>query len=211
MAAIQGRKAELWVASGTGSAITKEACEAVGASTTRFHVTAAAKRYLDPATAIAVYDNDVLQTSGYHIEGGCHIVFDSAPTSPVTVTAAYLTPAEISLVQNWQLDITSDVYETTSLGSTARTFIGSGIVAWNGSFERFYEAGVDDDDPPWYAKAAANADKIIVRLFENQPSGYCWTGWVTPGAWTQTVPLELERETFNFTGEGVPVYTTDET
>ncbi len=209
MAAIQGRKGELWVASGTGTAMTAEACEAVGASTTRFHVTDADKRYLDPATTVQVYDDAVLQTSGYHIEGGCHIVFDSAPTSPVTVTAAYLTPAEITLVQGWELSIESEVYDITSLGDTARTYQGSGILAWSGSFERFYESG-DGDNPPWYAKAAANASKIIVRLFEDHPSGYCWTGWVTPVSWGLNVPMELERETFGFTGEGMPVYTTDE-
>ena len=147
----------------------------------------------------------MLQTSGYHVDGGCHIVFDEAPSGAVTVTGAYLTPAEITLVQSWELSINAEVYELTSLGSTARTYQRSTLVTWSGSFERFYE------DSTWQALAAANASKIIVRLFEDQPSGYCWTGWVTPNNWTQTVPLELERETFAFTGEGVPVYTTDET
>lgn len=209
MAAIKGRLAELWVASGTGSAITKEACEAVGSSTTRFHITAAAKRYLDPATAVLVYDDDVLQTSGYHIEGGCHIVFDSAPTA-VTVSGAYLTPAEITLVQGWELNLEMEIYEITALGATARTYQSSGLLGWSGSFERFYESAAGEADPPWYAAAVANASKIIVRLFEDQPSGYVWTGWATPTEWTQSVPLELERETFGFTGEGMPVYTTDE-
>lgn len=204
MAAIQGRLGELWVASGAGTAMTKEACEGVDSSTTRFHVTDSAKRYLDPATAVLVYDDDELLTSGYHLEGGCHIVFDDAPTA-VTVSGAYLTPAEITLVQNWELGITNEAYEITSLGDTARTYVGSDIPSWSGSFERFYE------DDSWQELTVANASKIIVRLFEDQPSGCCWTGWVTPVSWGHTVPLELQTENFGFTGEGFPVYTTDET
>ena len=203
MAAIQGRKAELWVISGAGSAITKEACENVSGYI--YHVTDATKRYLSPETTILVYGNDILVTSGYTIKGGCQIHFDAAPATPVTLTGAYLTPAEVSLVQNWELNLESEVYETTSLGSTTRTYMGSGLLGWSGSFERFYE------DNTWGARAAANATKLLIRCFTDQPSGYVYTGWVVPNQWTQTTPMELERENFTFTGDGYPVYSTDET
>jgi hypothetical protein len=203
MAAIAGRLAELWL--GTGAAdgtLTKQACEAV--TTTIYHVTDAAKRYLDPATAILVYVNDVLQTSGYHIGGGCQIHFNSAPGATVTLSGGYITPAEVTLVQNWSLDIQSEVYDITSLGGTARTYLGSGITAWSGSFERFYE---DDTNK---LLAEANGTKIIGRFFVDQPSGYCWTGWISPVNWGLNAPLELERETLSFAGDGECVYTTDE-
>ena len=148
---------------------------------------------------------ECLQTSGYEILGGCQISFDAEPTTPVTVTADYLTPTEVTYVQNWELNLESEIYQLTSVGDTARTYVGSGLLSWSGSFERFYE------DSTWQAFVADNTDKLIIRLFEDQPSGYCWTGWVTPINWTQTTPLELERETFGFTGEGRPAYTTDET
>lgn len=206
MAAIQGRKGELWTAAADAAvAITKEACEAVGDSTTIFHVTAAAKRYLDPATTILVYDTDSLVTSGYHIAGGCQVHFDEAPSGAVTLTGAYLTMAEVGLVQGWELGTEMELYETTSLGDTVRTYVSSGILSWSCSFERFYE------DNTWQAKAKANATTLMVRLFEDHPSGFVWTGWVIPTGWTQTVPLALETESLSFTGVGVPVYSVDET
>jgi hypothetical protein len=208
MAAIQGRKAEFWLAEGAGSALTKQACEAVGISTTVFHVTDPAKRYLDPATTVLVYcgAGETLQTSGYHIAGGCQIHFDSAPSAPVKLTGAYLTPAEITLVTGYSLTLESEVYETSSLGGSARTYQGSGILAWSGSFDRFYE------DDAWGARMSANATKLLGRFFTDQPSGYCWTGWVIPGSWSHANPSDgLETEAFSFTGEGEPVYSIDET
>jgi len=210
--ATQGRKGELWVASGSGTVITKEPCEAVGLSTTIYHVTAPAKRYLSPAVPILVYANNILQTSGYRIAGGCHIVFDAAPTPPVTVSGAYLTPTETALVENWELNLETEVYDITSLGDSSRVYMSSGLLGWNGSFGRFYESGVGTNPPPWYAKAANNAAVIIVRLFEDHTEGWCWTGWAIPTAWTLSTPVEeLETESFEFVGQGECVYTTDET
>lgn len=202
MAAIKGRLAELWLGSGATSAITKEACEQVAG--TIYHVTAAAKRYLDPGTAVLVYDNDVLQTSGYHLEGHC-IVFDSAPAALVTVSGKYITPAEVKLVQGWELSFESETYETTSLGDTARTYVGSGLLSWSGSFERFLE------DATYANIAAANGTLKLARFFTDQPSGYVWTGWVVPTGWTGSAPISgLDTESFTFQGYGKPIYTTDE-
>ena len=204
MAVIQGRAGELWlVRSGDGSTITKQACEVV--TGTRYHVTDAAKRYLDPETTILVYDDDVLVTSGYKIEGGCHIVFDSAPAASVTVSGKYLTPAEVAYVQNWEITLNSDVYDITSLGDTAKKFMGSGLISWSGSFERFYE------DDTFATYTVSNTTRLIGRFFEDHPGGLVWTGWIAPNNWTGTMPLELARETFGFDGVGTPVYTSDET
>ena len=203
MAVIQGRLGELWIGSGAGTTTgVKAACELV--STKRYHVTDAAKRYLDPEFDILVYDNNVLVTSGYTIEGGCHIVFAATPTTPVTVTAKYLTPAEVIYVQNWTLDLQSDTYEITSLGDTSKKFMGSGLLSWSGSFERFYE------DSTWEAKAISTS-RLVGRFFTNQPGGLCWTGWIAPNSWTVNLPLELATENFGFTGVGKPVYSIDET
>lgn len=203
MSALVGIKGELWlVDAGTGTPMTKEACEVVSGTT--YHVTDPEKRYYDPAASILVYDDDVLQTTGYHIEGGCHIVFGSAPSGDVTVTADYLTPAETTLVQNWNMSLDHELYENKGLGSASRTYQGSGLIGWSGTFERFAE------DDTFFALLTAGTE-IIVRLFENQPSGYCWTGWARFGSWSRNNPMELATESLAFTGEGVPVYTTDET
>jgi hypothetical protein len=184
--------------------MTKEACEAVVG--TVYHVTDADKRYFAPGTAILVYDDDVLQTSGYTIVGGCQIAFASAPTTPVTVSANYITPAEIALVQGWSLEITSEAYDTSSLGGAYRTYIGADLLTWTGSFDRLYEADA------WGARIKVNATRLLIRLFTDQPSGYCYTGWIIPTSWTQTTPGDgVERETFAFQGCDKLAYTIDET
>jgi hypothetical protein len=208
MAAISGRKSEIWTQTGSTSALTKTACEAVGGSTTIFHVTDAAKRYLDPATAILVYcgAGETLQTSGYHIAGGCQIHFDAAPTAPVKLTGAYFSMAEVTLCQSWDASIESTVFEITSLGDTTAKFQGSNYTAWSGSIARFYE------DNTWGAKAQANTTQHIVRLFTDQPAGFCWTGWATITSWSDSVPVEdLQKETISFTGISELVYSVDET
>lgn len=204
MAAISGRKSEIWTQTGASVALTKQACEAV--TTTRYHVTDPTKRYLDPATAILVYVSDVLQTSGYHISGGCQIHFDSVPGGAVTLTGAYFTMAEVTLCQSWEATIDSQVYEITSLGDTAAKFQGSDFNTWGGSLSRLYE------NDTWGAKAAANATQHVLRLFADQPAGLCWTGWANITGWQQTTPQDdLERETISWQGIGEIVYTLDET
>ena len=138
MAAIQGRKSELWAISGTGTTFTTEACDQYSGNT--YHITDTAKRQWDPGASVAVYDNAVLQTSGYVIYGAVgQIEFDSAPTTPVTVSGKYLTTAEITLCQGFDLSLESDVYDITSLGDTTRKYIGSGLEKWSGSVERLAE------------------------------------------------------------------------
>lgn len=206
MAAISGRLAELWIGSGSASTITKQACEATTTNFTyTYHVTDAAKRYLDPNTAVLVYDNDVLQTSGYQLLG--HVIkFDASPTTPITVSGKYLTMAETSLVQNYSVNLESEVYEFTSLGHTSKQFLGSGITGWSGSFERFAE------DDTWSDRVEANATQLFLRCYITQPGSLCLGGWVTLTGWSQETPLDgLERETIEFQGVGCPVYTIDET
>lgn len=207
MAAIAGRLGELWLMGGSATSMTKEACEAVGGSSTIFHVTSAAKRYLDPATTVSVYDNDVLQTTGYIIAGGQQIQFESAPTTPITISGKYLPDGtEIGFIQNWSATINSGtLIETTSLGSTGRTFIHTGFVGWDGSFERFYE------DDSWEARAVG-AGTYLIKLYENEPTDRLWSGYVLISNWSQSVPIDdLVRENISFTGLDQPVYASDET
>jgi hypothetical protein len=204
MAAIRGNLAELWQANGAGTAMTKEACEQVAGNV--YHVTDASKRFFAPATAIQVYDNDVLQTSGYDILGGCQISFASAPTTPVTVTANYIAPAEVTYAQGWELSIESEAYPITSLGASYAEYLGSGLLTWSGSFERLFE------DDTWGARMLTNATRLLIRLFTDQPSGYVYQGWVVLTSWGQSTPGDgLERENVTFQGCDRPAYSTDET
>jgi hypothetical protein len=206
MSAICGRLGELWLQAGTATAMTKEACEVVAGTT--YHVTDAAKRYFDYATAVLVYTGagEDLQTSGYKVVGACQIQFDAAPSAPVKVSGKYLpTPAEISLVQDWSLAIENGgIFETTSLGATARSYLHCGLVSWSGAFNRFYE------DDAWEARAVAGAWHLV-KLYEDEPSDQVWTGYIYLGNWGKTVPVEgLQTETVSFNGIGTPAWATDE-
>lgn len=204
MAAIAGKKAELWSSAGTTTTLTKQACENVSGYI--YHVTDAAKRYLDPHTTILVYDNDVLQTSGYTIWGGCQVRFTAAPTTPITLSGKCYTPAEVTLVTDWEISLSTEVYDATSIGASSRSKIPSGLLGWTGSFNRYYE------DNTWEAKAVDNSTKRIIRCFSDQTVGYCWTGWIALTGWTQNVPVDgLETEAVEFEGDGMIAYTTDET
>jgi hypothetical protein len=203
MAAIAGKLAELWSSAGSATSITKEACEQVSGYI--YHVTDPAKRYLDPHTAILVYDNNVLVTSGYSIWGGCQIRFAAAPTTPITVSGKYYTPAEVTLVTDWELSLESEVYDCTAIGDATRKKIASGLIGFSGSFNRYHE------DNTWQAEAVDNSVKRIIRCFSDQSAGRCWTGWIALTGWTQNTPLELETESVQFTGDGMIAYTSDET
>lgn len=207
MAAIKGLSGELWLMGGSATSMTKEACEAVGGSSTVFHVTAPTKRYLDPATTVSVYDNDVLQTSGYIIAGGQQVQFTSAPTTPITISGKYLpTGTEIGLVQNWAVTIDNGtLIETTSLGSTSRSYIHTGFVGWSGSFDRFLE------DDAWEGRLAAEST-LLIKLYEDQPNTRLWSGYVILSGWNENVSIDdLVRENVTFQGLDMPVYAADET
>lgn len=206
MGAISGRLAELWIGSGAGATLTKQACEATTTNFTyTYHVVDAAKRYLDPNTTVLVYDSDSLQTSGYRLLG--HVIkFDSAPAGAVTVSGKALTMAETTLVQNYSVNLESEVYEFTSLGDTSKQYVGSGITGWSGSFERFFEGDT------WSDRVEANSTQFFLRCYITQPGSLCLGGWVTLTGWSQETPIDgLERETIEFQGVGCPAYSIDET
>lgn len=206
VAAIQGRKGELWLNTGSATTFTTEACDQKAG--TVYHITNTAKRVWDPATAVSVYDNGVLQTTGYHLHAPVgEIHFDGAPTTPVTVSGKYFAVAETTLVQQWDAVLTPELAEVTALGATSREFVGLGIKAWSGSFEHLYEA-----TGPFVTKGLANATKIIMKLYEDQPNTRALVGYGVITSVTPSMPVEdLARETISFTGDGEPFYVTVET
>jgi hypothetical protein len=204
-AAIQGRRSEVWINSGSATSFATEACDQK--SGTVYHITDTTKRHWDPATTVSVYDNGVLQTSGYHLHPAVgEVHFDSGPTTPVTVSGKYYAASEVTLCQSWELSLESEVYETSSLGGDAYTCVGSGIISASGSIARLFE------DSTWSAKAAANATELIIGLYEDEPSDRVWWLYAFCTSWTATDSMsDLIRETIAFKADGNFVYTTDET
>ncbi len=205
-AAIRGRSGEVWINSGSATTLTKVACDQIGA-TTIYHVTDAAHRQLDPATTPSVYIDDVLQSTGYHMHAPAgEIHFDGAPGGTVTLSGKYYASSEVSLVQSWEMSLTSEAVDVTGLGDTARTYVGLGITSWSGTISRLHENNT------WVAKVQANATQIIVKLYEDEPNDRVWIGYGVITSVPVTTPVEgLDTETITFTGVGLPYYVTDET
>jgi len=206
VSAIQGRKGELWVNSGSATAFTTEACDLVSGNI--YHITNTAKRVWDPATTPSVYDDGVLQTTGYHVHGPIgQIHFDSAPTTPVTVSGKYFATAGISMVQNWKAQFALGILPTHGLGAaTGRTFIGLGVVGWEADFDRNHETDT------WQAIGLANGTKIILKLYEDNPNTRLWAGYAVVTSTPLTVPVEgLVTESVSAIGDGELFYVTDET
>ena len=133
------------------------------------------------------------------------IAFTVAPTTPVTVTGKYYATVQVGYVQNWKLDIKTGVFETTSLGDTARSFMATGLTDWSGSFERFYE------DSTWEALAVASSTPIF-KFYEDEPSDRVWVGYGAIGDWGVTVDVgELIKENVSYNGLGDIFYITSET
>jgi hypothetical protein len=118
-------------------AITKEATTE-DATGLRYQITNAAKRYLDPATAVLVYVNNVLVTTGYTIEyAGGVVVFETDPANTVTVSGAYLQLEQVGGFFNWSLDISAEPLPTNAFGDSWESCI-MGIFGFSGSAEMYW-------------------------------------------------------------------------
>ena len=206
MAAIAGKLGELWIQDGTSSAFTTEACSQVSGTT--YQIDDAAKRQWDIANTLSVYDDAVLQTSGYTVQWPAgRVVFASAPTTPVTVTGKSFSTVQLGQVTGWRLELNQLILETTVLGASARTYMSPGLVSWSGSFDEFREGTIGQA-----TYAQSNSTLLVVKLYEDEPSDLVWLGLVAVTGFDESVALEeLVRDGIAFTGVGDPVYVDDET
>lgn len=118
MAAITGANGTLYrKTTAAAQSMTTEATTDLGSN--RYQITNGLKRYVDKTQTVSVYDNGVLQTSGYTFEytGGI-VEFDSPPTEPVTISGYYWTIQEVAQFYEWSLDLGADLEDITSFDSS---------------------------------------------------------------------------------------------
>lgn len=151
MAAIAGRKADIYIVAGTGSgtAFTSEACGALsGALTTRQHyrITDTTKRFWNPAATLTVEtspDGIAWSTAApgtYQVGyAGGLIVFNTSQASGTQVRASgeYLSVSQLGEAYQWTLDAALDVADQTTFGSTWKSFKTTQRGA-TGSFRRYF-------------------------------------------------------------------------
>lgn len=102
-------------ATGTPTSMTTEACTLSGGNTVA-QVTNTAKRILDPAEAVLLYDNGVLQAASTYTLNHCWGKATKASgswTGPVTMSGKYLPQLELDETFRADIAVTRDVLEST--------------------------------------------------------------------------------------------------
>lgn len=107
---------------GSSTGMTAEAMSGTGAGP--WQVTDAAKRALDPATALTFYDNGVAISSGDisaidYLFGT--VTFTGSKTGPITVTGAYLPLRAFADCYSADLSFAADSLDTSVFGSQWKT------------------------------------------------------------------------------------------
>ena len=137
MSVIAGRKADIYIATGSGTAFTGKSCSVVSGTT--YQIDDTAKRFWDPTATFVVYDGGVaIAAGGYElIYGTGKIVLKTAPGGAVTVDGKYLSVSQLGQSDGYIIDFGPDLAETQTFGATWKTrtaLLRSGTI----TVKRFY-------------------------------------------------------------------------
>lgn len=139
MAVLAGNAADIYIATGTGTAMTGEATTSLGGGV--YQITDTAKRAINPNAAVTVLDGvSTVPKVNYQIGWASgKITFTNGYTAigTITITAEYLTLAQAAQAFEWSYDSEVVTEESQTFGDTwkERTLVmKSGSV----SFQRFY-------------------------------------------------------------------------
>lgn len=139
MATLAGNAADIYIATGTGTAMTGEAVTALGGGV--FQITDAARRAINPNAALTVLDGvSTIPAANYQISWGAgKITLTSGYTlaGTMTVTGEFLTLAQAAQGFEWSFDSEVLTEESQTFGDTwkERTLI---MKTGSVTFQRFY-------------------------------------------------------------------------
>lgn len=196
MATLAGNAADIYIASGTGTTMTGEAVTSLGGGV--YQITNAAKRAIDPNSAVTVLDGvTTVSPANYQIgfgSGKITLTNGYTPTGTITVTAKYLTLAQAAQGFEWSLDTEVVLEESQTFGQTWKT---RALVNRSGSvsFKRFY-------NDAYFANVNLGS-YYVLALYLNQPGnsrymccGHCSAVGITSGE------NELIKENVSFSLHG---------
>ena len=132
-------------ATGTAVAMTGEACSGSGGS---YQITNTAKRAIDPATAVVVYDNGVAQaadTYSLNFQFGKIKKASGSFTGPVTIDGAYLPLLELDATRDFSFDITREQKDVTVFSANDYTRTLPTLHDASGKFTIYASPDVDYD------------------------------------------------------------------
>lgn len=132
-------------ASGVAVAMVGEAMTLLTA--TKFQITNAAKRIVDPSVAILIYANAILQpATAYSFNYLFGIVtFFAPPAAPVTIDGSYLPVATIAESKGFTISLTQEMLDRTSFDSGGAVRKLAGLL--DASFNLSRVSAFDDIDP----------------------------------------------------------------
>lgn len=178
---------------GTPTAMTGEACSQVTGAV--YQVTSAAKRILDPATAITVYDGAADESSTAVIDYATGLItLAEAPAGSVTVTAKYIPLISVAYAKSLDIGLPTKVWaDVTCLGDSAgrKKAVADKCTL---SLGHFYKAADDVD---------ASGGTLLLSTLLAQSSIYCEVaistvqtlrGWFNPTSadWKHSLDAALE-------------------
>jgi hypothetical protein len=140
MAVLAGNAADIYIATGSGTAMTGEAVTSLGGGV--YQITDTAKRAINPNAAVTVLDGvSTVPKANYQIgwaSGKITLTNGYTAGGTITITAEYLTLAQAAQAYEWSYDSEVITEESQTFGDTwkERTLVmKSGTI----SFQRFYD------------------------------------------------------------------------
>ena len=202
--AIHGKVASFYShQSGDPFPITNEAMSAWAASTVEFQIDQNFYRYWDSNSNVTVYVDGVATSSDlYRVEyTGGRVIFDSAPSTPVTVDCYYFEVTEIGGGFNWSLTLSGGLTDTPEFQKEWMHRL-SGIRDWEVSFDRYW---ANDG----YATLYNRDEDIHVVLYPVSGGLSRYEGRGKFGNMDITAPAEeLIDQTISISSEGAMHYRT---
>lgn len=168
-------------ASGTPVVITGEACTGLGGSV--WQVTSAARRILDPATALVVKDGAAtVSASLYSFDYlfGKVTFSGYTPSGAITINAAYLPLLALAEVKAWNLDMKVDLADVTTFDSAGVKQKLALLEEWSLNFDFLANPMVDLDGVAAGTQSLTTwrdngTPKLIELKLSTTP--HYWRGW----------------------------------
>jgi len=163
MAVMAGRLADIYIATGSGTAMTGEAVTSLGGGV--YQITDAAKRAINPNASVTVLDGvATVSPANYQVSWGAgKITLTNGYTASgtITVTGEYLSLSQLAQGFEWQLEIQTDLEESQTFGDSwkERTAVMRGASV---SLQRFYQDG-------YFQTNLGN--RYVIALYIDQPGG----------------------------------------
>ena len=197
MAVLAGRNADIYLATGTGTAMTGEATTSLGGNV--YQITDTAKRAINPNASLTVLDGATpISSSRYQVAyGSGKIYLAAAPAGTITVTGEYLTLSKAAQAYEWSLGVQPVLEEVQVFGDAwkARACVQRDATL---TFSRFY------NDQYFHTNIGSY---YVIRLYADYSGGVQWmAGAQMTSMGVNVGENETIKENVSFATHGVVDY-----